>query len=473
MGILNILNMAKSYFILGLIAAILLTTIFSAGYFIFYKKIFKGQRRLSKLNILWILLFISYITVVLGATLLNRSNIYGGGKIVPLFYSYKEAWISFNSNSWRNLILNILMFVPFGFLLPAGIKKCRKFVLTSLFGLLFTTAIETIQLIVGLGIFELDDIFNNTIGAMIGFGFFSIWNLIISKGKNNRRAKLSVILSQIPLIVVVGAFTIIFAIYQNEELGHLDIQYINKIPSKQLTVKTDRNYSDKKEKFPVYSIRNASVDETEEFANNFFGNLGGNLDKNSTDIYSDTAVYCSDNGLGLWINYNGMTYSYTDYNTLFPEEEGTISEVNDADEETVKSLLLQYMSVVPENAEFSNKGMGAYSFEINQFIDGKVMYDGTINCEYFDNGKFGSIDNNIITCEYFKDYPVISENEALEKICNGEFNLYLNDDSNINIELGEVSIEYITDTKGYYQPVYSFAAKINHSDAAIVIPAIP
>lgn len=36
--------------------------------------------------------------------------------------------------------------------------------------LVLTIATETIQLIFGLGLFEWDDIFNNTLGAVIGLG---------------------------------------------------------------------------------------------------------------------------------------------------------------------------------------------------------------------------------------------------------------------------------------------------------------
>ena len=38
----------------------------------------------------------------------------------------------------------------------------------------FALFIEVVQLITGRGVFETDDIINNTIGAMIGYGLFSV-----------------------------------------------------------------------------------------------------------------------------------------------------------------------------------------------------------------------------------------------------------------------------------------------------------
>ncbi|MEI3563747.1 MAG: VanZ family protein [Agathobacter rectalis] len=42
----------------------------------------------------------------------------------------------------------------------------------------FALFIEVVQLITGRGVFETDDIINNTIGAMIGYGLFSVARLI-------------------------------------------------------------------------------------------------------------------------------------------------------------------------------------------------------------------------------------------------------------------------------------------------------
>ncbi len=69
-------------------------------------------------------------------------------------------------------LLNILLFVPMGFLLPTMAKKLRKLFLIVFLGLMSSLAIETVQFFTGLGIFDIDDLLNNTIGAFIGYILF-------------------------------------------------------------------------------------------------------------------------------------------------------------------------------------------------------------------------------------------------------------------------------------------------------------
>ena len=121
---------------------------------------------------------IFYIFVVLSITLIRRSGFWNG-QIISFFYSYKEAWISASETAWRNIILNILMFAPLGFWLPVGKKGFRTFWKPCLLGLGLTVVIECLQLFLSLGLFEVADIFNITLGTMIGFGFYKIVEYIV------------------------------------------------------------------------------------------------------------------------------------------------------------------------------------------------------------------------------------------------------------------------------------------------------
>lgn len=66
---------------------------------------------------------------------------------------------------WNNIIQNILLFVPLGFLI--GGKR------RIIAGALLSIGIELTQYIAVLGYCELDDMLNNTIGATIGAMLFS------------------------------------------------------------------------------------------------------------------------------------------------------------------------------------------------------------------------------------------------------------------------------------------------------------
>lgn len=64
---------------------------------------------------------------------------------------------------WNNIVLNILLFVPLGMI----IRERR----TVIIGIMLSLCIELIQYIFTLGYCEVDDVLNNSIGAVLGSGF--------------------------------------------------------------------------------------------------------------------------------------------------------------------------------------------------------------------------------------------------------------------------------------------------------------
>ena len=72
----------------------------------------------------------------------------------------------------KNLVGNLLMFLPMGIYLPFFIKRMNKaniFILSTVILLFF---VETIQLVTRKGRFDVDDFILNMLGALMGFG---IW----------------------------------------------------------------------------------------------------------------------------------------------------------------------------------------------------------------------------------------------------------------------------------------------------------
>lgn len=74
----------------------------------------------------------------------------------------------------RNIILNIIMFIPMGLLPPFIWPKFAKFYRLVPAALAFTLAIETAQLLTARGVFALEDIIHNAAGAILGFLMFKI-----------------------------------------------------------------------------------------------------------------------------------------------------------------------------------------------------------------------------------------------------------------------------------------------------------
>lgn len=81
-----------------------------------------------------------------------------------------------STETLEGIILNIMLFVPFGYMLPCLFKKLQKalwkVVLTGFFCSLIT---ETIQFVTHLGWFDLDDLLNNTIGCILGVILYRVF----------------------------------------------------------------------------------------------------------------------------------------------------------------------------------------------------------------------------------------------------------------------------------------------------------
>ena len=95
----------------------------------------------------------------------KRGLEFGGGLIQGIFSGTVKIT---NWAELRNIILNILLFIPFGYLLPSLFPRLRWWQVVLL-GLAFSLCIELLQLITKLGYADVDDLINNTLRAAIGW----------------------------------------------------------------------------------------------------------------------------------------------------------------------------------------------------------------------------------------------------------------------------------------------------------------
>ncbi len=105
-------------------------------------------------------ILVPYMFLVLAATVLTRDAGETAKYNLRLFWSYGSAF-RYQKNQ---ILANVVMFVPIGILL--GFEKKRWSVV---YGVLLSILIEFTQLITHRGMFELDDVFHNAVGLMIGF----------------------------------------------------------------------------------------------------------------------------------------------------------------------------------------------------------------------------------------------------------------------------------------------------------------
>lgn len=77
---------------------------------------------------------------------------------------------------FRQVILNIIMTIPFGFLFPLTQNRTAKFITTVFFCFLMSLGIEILQpLINGFRSSDVTDIITNVIGGILGYGFYVIF----------------------------------------------------------------------------------------------------------------------------------------------------------------------------------------------------------------------------------------------------------------------------------------------------------
>lgn len=82
-----------------------------------------------------------------------------------------------------NILGNILIFVPFGFLLPRLVtswvtNKPIAFVGTAVNAAMFSLVVEFLQLVTKVGVFDVDDIILNTIGGILGYLCYKVARLL-------------------------------------------------------------------------------------------------------------------------------------------------------------------------------------------------------------------------------------------------------------------------------------------------------
>lgn len=82
--------------------------------------------------------------------------------------SYIVAFEEGNSEILLQIIMNIFMYIPVGFLLPHCFKAFKKMQTLVLVAFISSLTIELIQGFGKLGVFETDDIVNNIMGAVLG-----------------------------------------------------------------------------------------------------------------------------------------------------------------------------------------------------------------------------------------------------------------------------------------------------------------
>ena len=464
MRLFQVINLARDYLVLGIIGLIFIGII----YFIFFRRFLKNHMQTNIKKVIIFCILFCYIVIVIGATIFTRAEVYEHANL-NLFSSYIEAWNNYSKSYWRNIILNILMFVPFGFLLPLFSDRFKKFYWTLSLGFLFTFGIEATQYITKRGIFEVDDIMNNWIGAIIGYSLVMFLLTSISKEKTKFKT-LKLIIYLLPTLGVIFASYKINDIYNSQRFGNLssNYNYVYDMSKVSLNSKVELKNDEDKEK-KVYTLNRLSAEDALNFAQDFFKKLGTSVDKSNIDTYDNQILYSSSDGrYKIMVYLNGGAYSFTDFNC----SDNVINQ--NMDKESVIAALKKYNVKPCDIAEFEqekedNKKLSSYRFYVDLNEKNNKLTDGYLTISQSD--EILNIYNYIYTYKSYGKYKIISQEEAYDKIKAGQFNSY--ELYNIkSILIRSIKLCYQLDSKGYYQPVYRFECTIDGEGRPIFIPAL-
>ncbi|TKH21666.1 VanZ family protein [Bacillus wiedmannii] len=144
---------------------------------------FKAKGNISIRHFLWVYVFLFYLSLVYKVT-----------QIATVWdISRYEKWIRvsqinltlFDTAGSTTYLLNIVLFMPLGFLLPTIWPQFRKMKNTVCAGFFFSLAIELNQLLNN-RITDIDDLFTNTLGAIIGYVLYRVLFKMICKREGKK-----------------------------------------------------------------------------------------------------------------------------------------------------------------------------------------------------------------------------------------------------------------------------------------------
>lgn len=462
-----VLSELKSILLLVVLAGVLAAAVIAVAYLIFKKK-HKGEKKFPWGRIIMYLLFAGYLFIVVSATILRKTGTFRREYNFHLFRAWIEAWNNYSVKNWANVLLNVALFVPLGALLPLLWNKCKKWYITIPIGFGSSLAIELVQLAISRGICDIDDLFANTLGAVIGFFcIMAILSLFNEKGHRIKPCLLHGGIALIPILAICS----IFISYNVREFGNLPqaAAYTKNIKGVSWVLECELPSVDTE--VAVYQTQVRSKADCDAFADDFKKII--NTEYETISYYEEAAYYMDHGSKGgahfLHVNYLDQGYSYT---ASYHDDAAWI----DADRAKIIAALTKYPLVIPENAEFTVEGDGWHSLTSHQYIDGNTLIDGTLRVRVAEDGSIREIQNQLLSYTYYTKVNIITPEEAVNLLKAGHFNdeSYFERINPSEITVTDCNLGYQVDTKGFYQPVYTFSLVYGNDNYgySVMIPAM-
>lgn len=182
-----IMYVVHTDFLINIICTCILCIVFQKGFYLRAKK--KEGGSASCKHFLGVFIFLVYMAAVYGVT--GIGTIWDVQRFVTASTSGFDRiyLVPFSSSpeSMMPYVLNIIMTIPLGFLLPLIWKQFRTIKKVALSGFLLSLSIELSQLFTQSRTTTTDDLIMNTLGAIIGYFIFKAFFHIILKKNSTEK----------------------------------------------------------------------------------------------------------------------------------------------------------------------------------------------------------------------------------------------------------------------------------------------
>lgn len=474
MDIITVLQAILRWGLPALAGGVAVFLVLALAYLI-YKKVFHGNKKLSKMQIICSVLLCCWAILVIGLTSLSRGANYTGEINIDFFSGYISAWNNWSISELQLIIFNMLMFAPLGFLLPLLWKKAEKIWVTLSISFGLTALIEVVQLITGTGIFEFDDLFHNLIGSL--FGYFCIMAILTPiREKTIRFAPIAKVLL-IPCIVslTLGA---VFVAYDQQPYGNMSIVPAVKQDMSEIQIKTDLEFADKDSDAAIYKNKYAEDKNYIQDIKSQFAQLENLTFSNTTRKEDENYIYTGTDANGNEFQMNFFFRSGQWSYTTFADGTTKLTEDTAQQYKTRYETWMKENKLLPENAAFSVQNNDTLRWDViceNDFSSGnKSFQNGSVMIKVDNDGTLIDLSYQISWNEYVATEDIISANESFAQVKDGNFKQYVPFESNDNLYIEECELSYIYDTKGFYQPIYQFKGYVNNTENpwSCQIPAV-
>lgn len=462
------------YLVLPVLMIIGIEFILIALYYFFYYRKQPSDRKKQILIKKLVLgaVFIGYIIFVLELTVFGRGTSHYLQMNLQPFSGYIDAWKKYSLRDLQNCIFNILMFVPLGIFLPLISSKFKKFKWLLLIVLSATLSIETYQTLSGAGIFELDDLMNNSLGGIMGYQLYRLGASIV----DHKKVKIKSLVGNLAIPLLLGLiFVGMNIVYAQQEFGHLAINAYTKSNMSDVQISTSLELSTLPTVAPVYRkvIKN---DEVETLLQQKLG-----FSKSNEHVTEGDREILLENKAGsqytLFVGSEGYwslkDNNYTPGQTTLSGQESLVD---------MAKAMMDEFAILPQDAEMTVLDTGEFAWNLKDSTNLNADYwTGDIMLDLKQDGSVSSLAYNIHMNEFKREVNILSPAEVYERIKNGEFpqikyNALVNEEDlvikkgdQLDIELIELS--YMYDTKDFYQPIYRVSGKYNGNDWYTLIQA--